>query len=70
MSTWPELFWGQQGGDFDTFERLGLIRREWGSDTVISPEFEGELPIGYKLVFTRYAINFLAACHGPLPLKR
>jgi hypothetical protein len=78
--------WGVPPGvSADTFERLGLIRREFdvklrsrslskhistidqARDAVedaidaIKPE------MGYRFVLTRYAVNFLEACHGPHP---
>ena len=62
-----------QQGDFgvhsDTLERLGLIRRDFGvhvkktrggGDEIIDVESE----IGYRFVYTEYAVRFLEACHG------
>jgi hypothetical protein len=46
----------------DSFERLGLIRREFAmtrGEAGIEPD------VGYLYVLTRYASRFLEACHGP-----
>jgi hypothetical protein len=56
---------GAPKGCSDTFERLGLIRREHGFTT---EQFNGDLPdIGHLLMFTNYAARFLSACRGPRP---
>ena len=44
----------------DTYERLGLIRREYG----LTKESEGQ-DIGIAFRFTRYANKFIQACQGP-----
>ncbi len=53
----------------DTLERLGLIRRDFGvqvkttrggGDEITDVESE----VGYRLVYTEYAVRFLEACHG------
>lgn len=53
----------------DTLERLGLIRRDFGvqvkktrggGDEITDVESE----IGYRFVYTEYAVRFLEACHG------
>ena len=58
------------GVSLDTFERLGLIQRTIDPKTMIkgivnvkddNPEIE------YMLAFTKYAVSFLEACHGPRP---
>jgi hypothetical protein len=55
----------------DSYERLGLIRsnykvQSWseGILTKVSPELDG----WYE--FTEYAVRFLDACHGPMPMKQ
>jgi hypothetical protein len=56
---------GAPKGCGDTFERLGLIRREHG---FAERQFSGEPPdIGHLLIFTNYAARFLSACRGPRP---
>jgi hypothetical protein len=54
----------------DTYDRLGIIRRNYevqshfdGFEEKVSSEVDG----WYE--FTEYAIRFLEACHGPLPTK-
>lgn len=58
------------GPHCDTFERLGLIRREFGvqikttrgdADEITDVDSE----IGYRFVCTEYGVRFLEACHGP-----
>ena len=44
----------------DTYERLGIIRREYG----LTRE-NGEAEVGSLLRFTKYGVAFLAACRGP-----
>jgi hypothetical protein len=44
----------------DTFERLGLIRREYG----LTKESDGQ-DIGIAFRFTEYALKFMQACQGP-----
>lgn len=44
----------------DTYERLGIIRREYG----LTRE-RGETEVGSLLRFTKYGVAFLAACRGP-----
>lgn len=53
----------------DTLERLGLIRRDFGvqvkktrggGDEITDVESE----IGYRFIYTEYAVRFLEACHG------
>jgi hypothetical protein len=54
---------GAPKGCADTFERLGLIRREHG---LAKKQFSDDEPdIGHILVFTNYAARFLSACRGP-----
>jgi len=56
---------GAPKGCGDTFERLGLVRREHG---FAQKHFSGDAPdIGHLLVFTNYAARFLSACRGPRP---
>lgn len=56
---------GAPKGCGDTFERLGLIRREHGFAT---KQLSDEVPdIGHLLIFTNYAARFLSACCGPRP---
>lgn len=51
----------------DTFERLGLIRREYG---LARPDLPGDPPdVGELLRFTGYASRFLVACRGPRPAR-
>jgi hypothetical protein len=61
--------WGEPPGvSSDTFERLGLIRREYEVKTIRSENGEiddQDSDIVYRFVFTEYAIGFLDACHGP-----
>jgi hypothetical protein len=72
--------WGApKGVSADSFERLGLIRRDF--DVRIKYRSRGgrqpssvdealdalEPEMRYQFVFTQFAISFLAACHGPLP---
>jgi hypothetical protein len=52
------------GVSSDTFERLGLIRRDWG---MVAESADGGTDVGYLLTFTKYAKRFLDACHGPRP---
>lgn len=51
----------------DTFERLGLLRRDFGITRGESGREEPD--VGYQFILTDYAINFLAACQGPHPAK-
>lgn len=44
----------------ETYERLGIIRREYG----LTKE-NGENEVGFLLRFTKYGVAFLAACRGP-----
>ena len=46
----------------ETYERLGIIRREYG----LTME-GGETEVGSLLRFTKYGVAFLAACRGPRP---
>jgi hypothetical protein len=67
------------GVSADTFERLGLIRRDfdvklWSSSTSKRPPSDVEEAIGaikpemrYQFLLTKYAVSFLEACHGPCP---
>jgi Abortive infection alpha len=56
---------GAPKGCGDTFERLGLIRREHG---FAKKQFSGDDPeIGHLLIFTNYSARFLSACRGPRP---
>jgi hypothetical protein len=48
----------------ESFERLGLIRRDYG---MTRGDDEDEPEVGYKLVLTRYAVKFFEACNGPRP---
>jgi hypothetical protein len=68
--------WGAPPTASDTFERLGLIRRDydvklWSRNAHPSTSEEAidsmEPEVLYRFVFTRYAVNFLAACEGPPP---
>jgi hypothetical protein len=76
LSPWA---FGERGGapvgvSSDTYERLGLIRRDFGvtlhgrrtlsskgNIDAIEPE------VGYRFVFTQYASKSIEACNGPLP---
>ena len=44
----------------ETYERLGIIRREYGMT-----KENGEAEVGSLLRFTKYGVAFLAACRGP-----
>lgn len=44
----------------ETYERLGIVRREYGMT-----EERGEPEVGSLLRFTEYGKNFLEACRGP-----
>jgi hypothetical protein len=48
-------------GFTETYERLGIIRREYGMT-----EEHGEPEVGSLLRFTEYGKAFLRACRGPL----
>jgi hypothetical protein len=53
----------------DTFERLGLIRRDFGVQVNTARGDGDEITdvkseIGYRFVYTEYAVSFLEACHG------
>jgi hypothetical protein len=71
--------WGAPSGvSADTFERLGLVRRDfdvrlWGRSGQPRTSEEAldsmEPEVLYQFVFTRYAVNFLEACQGPRPSK-
>jgi hypothetical protein len=68
--TGPKEFDVPAGVYPDTYERLGLIRNTY---EVLS-DFDGnELKVSSELdswyEFTGYAVRFLDACHGPLPMK-
>jgi hypothetical protein len=55
--------WGAPSGvSSDTYERLGLIRRDFGMT-----QEDGEPQVGYMFVLTKYAASFLEACNGPRP---
>jgi hypothetical protein len=61
------------GVSSDTFERLGLIRRDYDvdlrwpkSESVEEALDKLKTEVGYTFVFTKYAVRFLEACHGPL----
>lgn len=64
----PHLALGEQLGlgnfrdkaSVETYERLGIIRREYG----LTRE-GGETEVGSLLRFTKYGVAFLAACRGP-----
>jgi Abortive infection alpha/Protein of unknown function (DUF2806) len=66
MSFSPYAFseqWGAPPGvTSDTYERLGLIRRDFGM-----ARGAGKPEVGYKFVLTWYAVRFLEACNGPRP---
>lgn len=49
----------------DTYERLGIIRREYS----LTRE-HGEAEVGSLLRFTKYGVAFLAACRGPLKTSK
>lgn len=63
----------------DTFERLGLIRRDfdvrqrnrssrsWEPSTIEEAMDAVEPEMRYQFVLTRYAVSFLEACNGPRP---
>lgn len=64
------------GVSADTFERLGLIRRDY--DVKLKSPYRGReldsieeaigsinAEMGYRFVLTSYASKFLKACHGP-----
>jgi hypothetical protein len=62
------------GVSSDTFERLGLIRRDYEVDARFEKAQSVEeildslkTEIDYSFVFTKYAVSFLEACHGPRP---
>jgi hypothetical protein len=66
----PKEFYVPAGVYPDTYERLGLIRSTYevrsrfdGYEAKVSSEVDG----WYE--FTQYAVRFLDACHGPLPMK-
>lgn len=68
--------WGAPPGASDTFERLGLVRRDydvklWSRNAHPSTSEEAidsmEPEVRYRFVFTQYAVNFLEACQGPCP---
>lgn len=53
---------------FDTFERLGLLQRDYevaGRLDRYNDEISNNVDYWYS--FTDYAARFLAACHGPVP---
>ena len=54
----------------DTFERLGLIRTTLDPKTMIKGIVnveDDDRKIAEMVAFTKYAVSFLDACHGPLP---
>lgn len=67
------------GVSADTFERLGLIRRDfdvklWGQgsggrrpSTIDEAMSTIKPEMRYQFVLTQYAVSFLEACHGPRP---
>ena len=55
---------GAPPGASETFERLGLIRRNWG---MAEETANTEAEVGYLFALTNYAKSFLDACHGPRP---
>jgi hypothetical protein len=63
--------WGAPSGvSADTFERLGLIRRDYKVLVSTAANDEGDVSVvdselGHRFVFTEFAIRFLAACRGP-----
>jgi len=72
--------WGAPPGvSADTFERLGLIRRDFDvrlqyrntrgrQPSSVDEALDALEPeMRYQFVFTQYAVSFLEACHGPLP---
>lgn len=75
--------WGAPAGvSAETFERLGLIQRDYNvkldtrgarrrSFSTIDDAYDAieniEPEIQYRFVFTKYAFAFLDACHGPGP---
>ncbi len=86
-ATVPDSLWRGSADEktdisFDTFERLGLIRRDWSTylenarhlqfDREERRNFNAEsinegLITEYTLLFTDYGARFLKACHGPSP---
>ena len=69
--------WGAPiGVSADTFERLGLVRREFdvrlwdrsGPPSTSKEAVDSMKPeVRYQFVFTQYAVNFLAVFEGPSP---
>jgi hypothetical protein len=67
--------WGAPPGvSSDTFERLGLVRRDYDvdlhwqkADSIEEALDSVKTKVGYTFVFTKYAVHFLEACHGPRP---
>jgi hypothetical protein len=53
--------WKAPPGCDDTFERLGLIRRDYN----VTLRTEPEPALLFQFVFTRYVVSFLEACNGP-----
>lgn len=47
----------------DTFERLGILRRDFAITRGESGREEAD--VGYQFILTDYAVDFLAACQGP-----
>ncbi len=67
------VVWKIQQRDFgvhsDTFERLGLIRRDFGVQVETTRGDDDEITdvkseIGSRFIYTEYAVSFLEACHG------
>ncbi len=83
MAITPYAFteqWGAPSGvTADTFERLGLIRKDFDvrlrnqstqrrDPRTIEEAIDAVEPeIRYQFVLTQYAVSFLEACHGPRP---
>ena len=56
----------------ETFERLGLIRRDFKALIKTETDEEDRVTfvdsdIGVMFIFTEYATSFLDACRGPKP---
>lgn len=60
---------GMPGISFDTYERLGLVRREYELTKPGPEPFQlarvAEREIDYDYVLTDYAVEFMRACEGP-----
>jgi hypothetical protein len=54
-----------------TFERLGLMHREYEANAKLARDGDGreiiQTEMDYWFAFTEYGVRFLAACQGPSP---